>query len=115
MLRSKAEVLKYQEEAFDKAWFYSDWQARENPNYLVGRPENIVAGNKRAMNRVRSQYPDLPDKAFQSFWLEDGSASLSGIREFVKDSYHSGWWHGVLATLNWMLKVDGDNKRMCDT
>ena len=75
--RSKKELRKYEEEAFDKVWLM-----RTSPC----ENSEIEARRQEAVERILNTYNDIP---------EDGYSD-----------WECGYWNGVMATLRWVLGDD---------
>lgn len=72
--RSKKEIDKYLDEAFDKVWLVR--------SYDFENKTNIYKEGKEGCNRILSQYKDIPQNGYST--------------------WDYGFWSGVLATLRWV-------------
>lgn len=77
--RSTKEIIKYQEEAFDKVWLM-----RTRPcNY-----PDIEARRRAAVERIFNTYDDIPPDGYTD--------------------WECGYWNGIMGALRWVLGSEKD-------
>lgn len=79
MRRSKKEIIKYREEAFDKVWLMRS-STCDNPEIEKRRLE--------AVDRIFATYDDIPAEGYTD--------------------WECGYWNGIMGALRWVLGSDRD-------
>ena len=80
-MRKEEEIVDYKQEAFDKVWLI------ENCDVIAEEPFNTNFLTRYQMERILISYDNIPDDGY--------------------NDWKSGYWHGILDTLRWVL----DNKK----
>lgn len=79
-LRSREEIEKYENEAFDKVWLMR--------NCCISNREPIHEVSRSGMERILSTYNDIPKDGY--------------------DTWECGYWNGIMGALRWVLGDDKD-------
>ena len=81
--RSKKDLRKYEQEAFDKVWLM-----RTSPVEVNEFTKKIEEDRQAAVERILATYDDIPEEGY--------------------NDWECGYWNGVMATLRWVL---GDEEK----
>ena len=77
--RSRKEIVKYENEAFDKVWL-----TRTHPE----EDHVVEAVRRKNIKRILTKYPDIPEEGYSE--------------------WECGYWNGIMSALRWVLGDEKD-------